>query len=438
MPHLPATFSAVTPMWQSSKGSVRAPTIMSEALVSPMRAPQRIAGTPYRPRLIDSAPPPRATSVSPSMTSWAAETIACSPDPHSRLRVKAGVSTGRPPFTEATRDRYMSRVSVWMTLPNTVCPTSAGSTPDRLTASRTTAAPRSAGGMSLRLPPYFPTAVRTPERTTTSRAPATLKPPCLATSHVQPAVDPVDLPGDVPRLGVGEELDHPGDLGRLPQPADRDLGDHLVEDLLGHGRDHLGGDEPGRDRVDRDPLAGRLKGQAVGQPEQARLGGRVVGLADVALLADDRADVDDPAVAAVQHMLEHGMTQIERARQVNSDHPVPVLGRHLADGAVDGDAGVVDQDVQLPVLLQHLGDDPLAVGGDADVALVDGRPLVGGGELLGRVRAAGIPDGHLDAALGEPGADRQPDPAGASGDERDLPVHTCHVRSSPVDLPTTS
>ena len=64
--------------------------------------------------------------------------------------------------------------------------------------------------------------------------------------------------------------------------------------------------------------------------------------------------------------------------------------------------------------------------------------LVGGGELLGRVGAAGIPDGHPDAAVGELGADRQPDPAGAAGDERDLTLHTCHVRSSPVDLPTTS
>src|SRR5215207_6193116 len=132
------------------------------------------------------------------MTSWAAETIACSPDPHSRFRVKAGVSTGRPPLIVATRDRYMSRVSVWITLPNTTCPTSAGSTPERLTASRTTAAPRSAGGMSFKLPPYFPTAVRTPERTTTSR-PAAIFTLLLRHLHVQSAVDPVDLPGDVPR-----------------------------------------------------------------------------------------------------------------------------------------------------------------------------------------------------------------------------------------------
>src|SRR5215211_8586726 len=426
MPHLPATFSAVTPMWQSSKGSVRAPTIMSEALVSPMRAPQRIAGTPYRPRLIDSTPPARVTSVSPSMTSWAAETIACSPDPHSRLRVKAGVSTGRPPLTEATRERYMSRVSVWITLPNTTCPTSAGSTPERRTASRTTAAPRSAGGMSLRLPPYFPTAVRTPETTTTSRPAAISQLPCLDPSHVQSAVDAVDLPGDVPRVGVGQELDHPGDLLRLAEAAHRDLGDHPAQGLLGHGRDHLSGDEARRHRVHRDPLTRRLQGQAVGQPEQPRLGRGVVGLADVALLPNHRADVDDPAVAPVQHVLEHGPAEVEGAGQVDVDDPVPVLHAHLADRLVDGDAGVVDQDVELALLVQHLGDHPLAVGGHADVALMDGGPLVGGGELLGRVGAVGVADRDLDPPLGQAGADGQPDPTGATSDERDLPFHAGH------------
>ncbi len=39
-----ATFSAVTPMWTSSNGSLSAPTIMSIIVVSFMRAPQRIAG----------------------------------------------------------------------------------------------------------------------------------------------------------------------------------------------------------------------------------------------------------------------------------------------------------------------------------------------------------------------------------------------------------
>src|SRR4029453_4822808 len=88
------------------------------------------------------------------------------------------------------------------------------------------------------------------------------------------------------------------------------------------------------------------------------------------------------------------------------------------------------------MLLQHLGDDPFTVGGDADVALVNGGPLMGGRERLGGVGAAGVADRHLDPAVGEAAADGQPDPAGAAGDERNLPFHTGHVRppgsSSPV------
>ena len=40
-PHFAATFSAVTPMWIVSNGSVSAPTIMSIIFDSPIRAPQR-------------------------------------------------------------------------------------------------------------------------------------------------------------------------------------------------------------------------------------------------------------------------------------------------------------------------------------------------------------------------------------------------------------
>jgi hypothetical protein len=76
-------------------------------------------GSQYGARLIDSAPPATATSASPRMMACDAETMACSPLPHSRFTVKAGTVTGRPPFTAATRLRYMSLVSVWITLPKT-------------------------------------------------------------------------------------------------------------------------------------------------------------------------------------------------------------------------------------------------------------------------------------------------------------------------------
>jgi hypothetical protein len=40
--------------------------------------------------------------------------MACKPLPHSRFSVKAGVSTGIPALTAATREIYMSSGSVWI------------------------------------------------------------------------------------------------------------------------------------------------------------------------------------------------------------------------------------------------------------------------------------------------------------------------------------
>ena len=62
-----ATFSAVTPMWQPSHGSLSAAVMGSSVTPSPIRWPQRVVGSQYGARLIDSAPPATATSQSPSM-----------------------------------------------------------------------------------------------------------------------------------------------------------------------------------------------------------------------------------------------------------------------------------------------------------------------------------------------------------------------------------
>ena len=62
-----------------------------------------------------SAPPARAKSASPSASAWTQETIACAPEPHSRLTFIAGAVSGTPASIAATRERYMSRGSVLMT-----------------------------------------------------------------------------------------------------------------------------------------------------------------------------------------------------------------------------------------------------------------------------------------------------------------------------------
>ena len=95
-------------------------------------------------------------------------------------------------------------------------------------------------------------------------------------------------------------------------------------------------------------------------------------------------DVDDAARSAVEHVLQDRPGQVERAGQVDLDDPVPVLDGHLADGLVQGDAGVVDQDVEAAVGVEDLLDHPFAVFGGADVALVHAGAGVVGDELRRR------------------------------------------------------
>src|SRR5579871_2665369 len=420
-------------MWQASNGSVNAPTMASTTAPSCIRCPHRMPGSQYWPRLIDSAPPATAASASPSMMAWAAETIACRPLPHSRFTVNAGVSTGRPPLTAATRLRYMSRVSVWITLPKAQCPTAAGSTRARRTDSATTAAARSHGGTLASPPPYFPMAVRTPDRMKTSLVIIVIP------SHVQAAVDGPDLAGDVGRLVGGEEADGAGDLLRPGQPAKRDLLPDPLQRPFRHGGHHVGGHISGGDRVDGQPdtltrsaacppdLEDGLLGQRLGQAEQPGLGRGVVGLADLAGLADHRGNVDDPAGALLDHVFEGGLGHEEGAGQVDRDHPLPVLVGHLRHGLVDRDACVVDQDVQTAVPFDDLGHHAAAVTGRADVALVDGeQPVrVARGHVSLELRSPflvpPIAGRHRRPGADQLLADRTADAGGAAGDEGDPP-----------------
>ena len=85
---------------------------MSMLLLSPMRAPHRCVTSAYAARLMLSAPPATAASMSPSKMYCDALTMACMPLPQRRFSVSAPVSCGKPPFNAATRDRYMSFASV--------------------------------------------------------------------------------------------------------------------------------------------------------------------------------------------------------------------------------------------------------------------------------------------------------------------------------------
>jgi hypothetical protein len=104
------------------------------------------------------------------------------------------------------------------------------------------------------------------------------------------------------------------------------------------------------------------------------------------------------------------------------DDAVPVLVAHLGHGLVDGDPGVVDQDVQAAVLLDDFTHHAPAVFRLADVPVVDGdRARVLDvhvfREFLGRLVLPPVPGGDVRALLGQAMADGGPDAAGSPGDQ---------------------
>src|SRR5262249_25952377 len=105
-------------------------------------------------------------------------TMACAPEPQTRLTVSAGIVTGNPAWTAACRAGFIL-VPACTTLPMTTVSASSGWIPARTTAAPIATAPKLGAGTSLRLPPKVPIAVRTGSANTTDRCDVMAKPPEL-------------------------------------------------------------------------------------------------------------------------------------------------------------------------------------------------------------------------------------------------------------------
>src|SRR5829696_4108873 len=139
------------------------------------------------------------------------------------------------------------------------------------------------------------------------------------------------LAGDVVTVFY-QETGGPGDLFGLAEASERHLFAKFLLGFLGDVGDHIG----------------------LGKAEQPGLGRRVVGLADVAGLPDERTHVDDLAPALVRHVRQDGVDRVEGAVEVYLYYLVPVFDGELLERAVYVDPRIVDQDVYPVVLLYRL------------------------------------------------------------------------------------
>ena len=185
--------------------------------------------------------------------------------------------------------------------------------------------------------------------------------------------------------------------------------------------------------VDVDLVAAPLFGHGAGQPVDARLGRRVVGLACVAVHARGGRDVDHFAVLGrtgfgffFGGLADEvgGRTQdAERRGQVHSEHGFPLLVAHLLQHVVPGVTGVVDDDVDAAKSVERGLDKTLAKVGvryaaDADHGLTTAGNDVGH-RLLGRGLVE-VVDDDACAFAGELECDFTANAATGAGDQGHL------------------
>src|SRR5690606_18559670 len=136
-----------------------------------------------------------------------------------------------------------------------------------------------------------------------------------------------------------------GDFFGRAQALDGNGGNDLFKHVGTNGANHVGADVTRRDGVDGNPLVGDFLGQRHAETVYAGLGGGIVGLAELPLMAIDRTDVDDAAPLAFEHVFEHLLGDVEQAVQVGVDDGTPVVERHFAEQTVAGDARVVHEHI---------------------------------------------------------------------------------------------
>ena len=176
---------------------------------------------------------------------------------------------------------------------------------------------------------------------------------------VKTAVDSDVFTGDVARVFSRQEGDRARDFRGFAEAGGRDAGDDLLEHVWTDRPHHLGADVARRDRVDRHALLDAFLSQRLAEAVNRSLGRGVVALASLALEAVDRGDVDDPAPTTRSHAFIDLLGHVEQAVQVGLDDRVPLLGAHLVEHGITGDAGVVDQNFNRADfrfdLLAHVG-----------------------------------------------------------------------------------
>jgi hypothetical protein len=218
------------------------------------------------------------------------------------------------------------------------------------------------------------------------------------------AIDVDDGAGDVAGEIRGEEQAGAGHVVGFAQPVDRDPLEDLPLHLLGElaGGD-VGLDQARRDRIDTDAVGAEFARHRLGQAEHPGLGRAVVRAAEdaAAALRRDRREADDRPGVAGAHIRDDRLRHVQRPAQAYVRHRLVVLGLDVHQLKRLGDAGVVDQHVDLPESPQHLVGRRLTLLQVGDVAGDPDMLVAQLGRCGPRLFGVKVEDGHTGPVTGE-------------------------------------
>src|SRR6266851_4209982 len=141
-----------------------------------------------------------------------------------------------------------------------------------------------------------------------------------------------------------------GNILRRSDPAKWNLLNGVLSELVAQASRHGGFDEAGRHCVAGYGAGSDFAGDGHGEPDQSRLGCRVVGLARLAHLPEDTRDVDDASPALLEHGTDDLLYREICRRQIGAEYGIPVGTLHAHYQLIACNPGVVDQNVDLAEL----------------------------------------------------------------------------------------
>lgn len=214
--------------------------------------------------------------------------------------------------------------------------------------------------------------------------------------------------------------DRCGDVFGCGAGPTRRLGNFAVVSTAGSRPQQARPNGAGTNRGDAETETTELTPNRLAEPDEAELARAVGGQSRTGDQAADAGGIDDVSLGLLKQERQQAARQADGSMKIDGEDPVPLGFGRFQRGAVPGDAGVVDQDVDFAPDLSNGFGEGVNLRGIGEVAGVDGDAKLLLLEFGGNVCKTGgiaIDEQKLDLEGSETPDNLPADAGGGTGDE---------------------